>query len=114
MPRATRSRNYEDVSSDTSVTSTASSRLAKATQRKNHKLPVGAIAEATPLEVVNEVPVVPKKVPPHPPVHHIRPPDLANSIKAPAPDVLIHLLLILRLLLIRLLLIWLLLMWFLL
>ncbi len=87
MPRATRSHNYEGVSSDTSVTSTASSRLAKATQQKNHKLPVGAIAEATPLEVVNEVPVVPKKVPPHPPVHHICPPDSANSIKAPAPDV---------------------------
>jgi hypothetical protein len=86
MPHATHSRNYEDVSLDTSVTSTASSCLAKATQWKSHKLPVGAIAEATPLESVNEVPVVPKKVPPHPPVHHIRPPDLANSIKVPTPD----------------------------
>jgi hypothetical protein len=39
MPRATRSRNYEDVSSDTSVNSTASSRLAKASQQKIQKLP---------------------------------------------------------------------------
>ena len=54
MPRATRSRNYEDVSLDTSVNSTASSRLAKASQRKIQKLPVDAIAEAMPLESVNE------------------------------------------------------------
>ena len=55
MPRATRSRNYEDVSSDTSVNSTASSRLAKALQRKIQKLPADAIAEAMPLESINEV-----------------------------------------------------------
>jgi hypothetical protein len=36
MPHATCSQNYDDVSSDTSVTSTASSRLDKASQRKNH------------------------------------------------------------------------------
>jgi hypothetical protein len=55
MPCATHSRNYEDVSSDTSVNSTASSHLAKALQRKIQKLPVDAIAEAMPLESVNEV-----------------------------------------------------------
>ncbi len=55
MPRATRSRNYEVVSSDTSVNSTASSRLAKALQRKIQKLPADAIAEAMPLESINEV-----------------------------------------------------------
>ena len=54
-PRATRSQNYEDVSSDTSVNSTASSLLAKALQQKIQKLPVDAIAEAMPLESVNEV-----------------------------------------------------------
>jgi hypothetical protein len=55
MPHATHSRNYEDVSSDTSVNSTASSCLAKALQQKIQKLPVDAIAEATPLESINEV-----------------------------------------------------------
>jgi hypothetical protein len=55
MPHATHSQNYEDVSSDTSVNSTASSLLAKASQRKIRKLPVDAIAEAMPLESVNEV-----------------------------------------------------------
>jgi hypothetical protein len=55
MPHAARSRNYEDVSSDTSVNSTASSRLAKALQGKIQKLPVDAIAEAMTLESVNEV-----------------------------------------------------------
>ncbi len=72
---------------DTSVNSTASSHLAKASQQKIQKLPVGAIAEAMPLESINEVRVVPKKVPPHHPVRHVGPPDLTNSTKAPAPDV---------------------------
>ncbi len=45
----------EDVSLDTSVNSTVSSCLAKASQRKIQKLPVDAIAEAMPLESIYEV-----------------------------------------------------------
>ncbi len=61
MPRSTRSCNYEDVSSDTSVNSTASSRQAKASQRKVHKIPVGTIDETMTLDSSDVVPVVFKK-----------------------------------------------------
>ncbi len=51
---------------------------------------MGTIDEMTPLESVKVVSVVPKKVPPHPPVHHMCPPDLAKPLlrtMTPAPDV---------------------------
>jgi hypothetical protein len=51
---------------------------------------VGTIDEMTPLESVNVVSVAPKKVPPHPPVCRIHPPDLPKpllSTVTPAPDV---------------------------
>lgn len=90
MPRSVCSYNYKDVSSDASVNSTASSRQAKAAQQKIQKIPVGTSVGTTPLESINVLPVVPKKVPQHPPVHHICPPDLGKAIlntMPPAPDV---------------------------
>jgi hypothetical protein len=80
MPFATRSSNYKDVSSNTSINSTASLRLAKVLQQKIQKLPVSAIDETMPLESLTVVLNVPKKVPPHPPVHRIPPPDLAKPL----------------------------------
>jgi hypothetical protein len=58
--------------------------------QKIQKLPVGTIDETMPLESLNVVLNVPRKVPPHPPDHHICPPDLAKpllSTMTPAPDV---------------------------
>jgi hypothetical protein len=87
MPFATR---YEDISSDTSINSTASSCLAKALHWKIQKLTVGTIDETMPLVSLDVVLNVPKKVPPHPPFCHICPPDLAKpllSTTTPTPYV---------------------------